>query len=165
MTKTGTMKMIDISGKRSVARKAIATGEVFLRTTTLERIKKGQVRKGDVLGASQLAGILAVKSTSSLLPLCHPVPLTGIEVRFRIGRKSVTATCEVSAEYRTGVEMEALVGVVTSLLNIWDMVKYLEKDREGQYPGTRISNVRVKRKEKGGKERVGRSPGTGRGKA
>ena len=92
------------------------------------------------------------------MPLCHQIPITSIDVRFTLLEDGVECTCAVSARYRTGVEMEALCGVSMGLLNIWDMVKYLEKDEEGQYPYTRIENIEVvsKHKEQGGVWQQGR---------
>lgn len=143
-------KMVDVGEKEIVKRMARAEGRVFLKAATLDAISSGRVRKGDVMTASKLAGIQAAKATSSLLPLCHQIPLTSVEVELAVESESVLASCTVSAEYRTGVEMEALVGVTTALLNVWDMVKYLEKDEKGQYPSTQISEVRVTSKVKGG---------------
>jgi cyclic pyranopterin phosphate synthase len=142
-------KMIDISGKGSVKRVAIAEGCLTLKKSTLLAISANRVKKGDVITASKLAGIQAAKGTSALLPLCHQIPLTAVELEMGIKDGRLVCRCKVSAEYKTGVEMEALVGVTTALLNAWDMVKYLEKDTRGQYPGTEISGIRVTSKTKG----------------
>lgn len=93
--------------------------------------------------SGEVAGLAAIKSTPALLPHCHPIPITGSSVRLRPTRTGLRADVEVEAVYRTGVEMEALVGVTVALLTVWDMVKYLEKDEEGEYPTTRIEAVRV----------------------
>jgi cyclic pyranopterin phosphate synthase len=90
-----------------------------------------------------MAGMLAAKQTHLLIPHCHPIPLEGVEVSFRVEGASIVALCRVRAQARTGVEMEALVGVSMALNTIWDMVKYLEKDEQGQYPGTRITDIQV----------------------
>lgn len=145
-------KMVDIGGKEMVRRTAVAEGELVLRKATLKAIADGAVKKGDVMAASKLAAIQAAKATSSILPLCHQIPLTSVDVDVQVGEGSLVVRCTVTAEYRTGVEMEALVGAAAGLLNAWDMVKYLEKDSEGQYPETSITRLRVLRKVKGGEE-------------
>lgn len=142
-------KMVDISGKGSVKRVATAEGSLKLKKSTLAAISANHVKKGDVITASKLAGIQAAKGTSALLPLCHQIPLTAVELEIAIKDGKLVCRCKVSAEYKTGVEMEALVGVTTALLNAWDMVKYLEKDTRGQYPGTEISGIKVISKTKG----------------
>jgi cyclic pyranopterin phosphate synthase len=142
--------MIDIGDKDIVKRVATAQGRLILKESTINAIASNQIKKGDVISSSKLASIQAVKTTSALLPLCHQIPLTSIETDLRIEESGLTATCCVEALYRTGVEMEALVGVTVALLNAWDMVKYLEKDSEGQYPGTSIRDIRVVSKRKGG---------------
>lgn len=141
--------MIDISDKKTVKRKAKAKGEIKLRKETIKAIKKGGVKKGDVLTVARVAGLNAVKNTSHIIPMCHPVPVSSVNIDFIIRENSVICTCEVKAEYKTGVEMEALTGVSVALLTIWDMVKYLEKDENGQYPETRIMNIEVVEKVKG----------------
>jgi cyclic pyranopterin phosphate synthase len=143
--------MVDIGAKEVVERAATAEGVLVLRASTLDVIRANQIKKGDVIGASKLAGIQAAKATSTILPLCHQIPLTSIELDLSIEKNGLRASCRVSAHYRTGVEMEALVGVSAALLNAWDMVKYLEKDSDGQYPETSIRDVRVVKKLKGGK--------------
>ena len=144
----GMAKMVDISGKGSVKRVATAEGSLRLKKSTLAAISTNQVKKGDVITVSKLAGIQAAKGTSALLPLCHQIPLTAVELEIAIKRDRLVCKCTVSAEYKTGVEVEALVGVTTALLNAWDMVKYLEKDTRGQYPGTEIFGVKVTSKTK-----------------
>jgi cyclic pyranopterin phosphate synthase len=143
------LRMVDISDKEVVHREAEAVGTISLREETLVAIRDGRVRKGDPLQAAELACILAVKKTPEIVPLCHPIPITSVEADFELGQDTIQARCRVSADYKTGVEMEALVGVTAALLNIWDMVKYLEKDAEGQYPSTVITGVRVTEKRKG----------------
>jgi cyclic pyranopterin phosphate synthase len=143
-------RMIDVGDKKLVKRTATATGSLHVDRSTAEQVLRGRIKKGDVLTVSKLAGIQAAKSTSQLLPLCHQIPLTSVEVDMQVGGSSILATCTVSATYRTGVEMEALVGVTAALLNAWDMVKYLEKDSKGQYPLTVITDIRVTEKKKGG---------------
>ena len=141
--------MIDISDKKIVMRKAKAKGEIKLKNETIKAIKKNMIKKGDALTVAKVAGLNAVKNTSILIPMCHPVPVSSVNIDFILRENSVICTCEVKAEYKTGVEMEALTGVSVALLTIWDMVKYLEKDENGQYPETRITNIEIVKKVKG----------------
>jgi cyclic pyranopterin phosphate synthase len=143
------VRMVDIGNKAAIKRLAIAEGKIKLKESTIRAIKEQKIKKGDTLAIATTAGLMAAKRTSNLIPLCHPIPITNIDISFRLGLATITARCEVEAEYKTGVEMETLVGVTNALLTIWDMVKYLEKDERGQYPETRIYGVRVIRKEKG----------------
>jgi cyclic pyranopterin phosphate synthase len=143
------VKMIDVSGKETVPRRATAVGKLRLKKSTVDAIRNGEVLKGDPLAVADVASIMAVKRTSELIPLCHPVPVDAVETRFKLGADSVEAECTVVATYRTGVEMEALTGVAVALLSVWDMVKYLEKDEGGQYPDAAITEIRVKEKWKG----------------
>ncbi len=146
--------MVDISHKDIVARKATASGEIILGTETLERIRSGTVEKGNVLSTARIAAILAVKRTPELIPMCHQIPITGVDVDFSIGEGHVAAVVEVRSVGKTGVEMEALTGVSTALLTIWDMVKSAEKDDTGNYPLTCIRNIKVLSKVKGTKTNV-----------
>lgn len=141
--------MVDITEKPPVFRKATAVGYIRLQEATIEAIRSGQVKKGDVFTTARLAAILAVKDTPRLIPLCHPIPITGLEVNFEIEGRRVRATVTVTSIGKTGVEMEALTGVAVALLNVWDMVKYLEKDETGNYPETGISEIMVCEKKKG----------------
>jgi len=141
--------MIDISEKPTVKRKAISKGEIKLKKETIKAIKEKKVKKGDVFTVARVAGLNAVKNTSMLIPMCHPVPVSAVDIDFDVRENSIICVCEVKAEYKTGVEMEALTGVTVALLTIWDMVKYVEKDEKGQYPETRITNVEVVEKMKG----------------
>jgi len=140
--------LIDIGEKEIVRRTAVASGFIKLKEETLEAIRKGEVKKGDVLSTARSAGIMAAKHTPDTIPFCHIIALEHADSKFTIEEDGVKCTCEVSARYKTGVEMEALNCVSASLLTIWDMVKYMEKDSEGQYPDTRISNIVVETKEK-----------------
>jgi len=137
------VKMVEVGHKREVFRRAVARGRIRLKPETIELIKEGKTKKGNVIATAQIAGILAVKKTPELIPLCHPIPLTGVDITFEFGKDYIEATCEVRAHYKTGVEMEALTGVTVALLTIWDMVKAVEKDEKGQYPVTRIEEIRV----------------------
>jgi len=142
-------RMVDVGGKRAVRREATARGVIELTPRTVRALREGKVKKGDVLTTAELAGILAAKKTHELIPLCHPIPLTNVQVRAKLRDTGMEVECTVSANYVTGVEMEALTGAAVSLLSVWDMVKYLEKDRRGQYPWTRIANLKVVSKKKG----------------
>ena len=142
-------RMVDVSEKQNLKRTAVATGRIHLSKKSIDAVRNKKVKKGDVIGASQLAGIQAAKETSKILPFCHQIPLTAIEVDIEISDDFITVQSSVTANYKTGVEMEALVATTVALLNIWDMVKYLEKDKNGQYPRTQITDVRVVRKRKG----------------
>lgn len=143
------IRMVDVSGKPIVHREAEATGRIRLKKETVDAVREGTVEKGDPLAVAEVAAALAVKRTPEAIPLCHPVPITSVDTRFELGEEHVDAWCRVTADYRTGVEMEALSGVTVALLNIWDMVKYMEKDEGGQYPETAITDVRVVEKRKG----------------
>jgi cyclic pyranopterin phosphate synthase len=140
--------MIDISSKEIVERTATASGYIRLQESTIESIKKDNIKKGDALETAKIAGMSAAKRTWDLVPYCHQIPITSVNVEFDVSSDRIRASCTVKALYRTGVEMEALSCVEIALLTIWDMVKYLEKDSEGQYPNTEISSVRVERKRK-----------------
>jgi len=142
-------RMVYIGGKPSVERRALASGRIILKRETLDAIRKGDIKKGDVLQAAQLAGIQAAKRCPDIVPLCHPVPLTSVDVSLEHEDDGIRASCDVRADYRTGVEMEALCGVAGALLCVWDMVKYIEKDATGNYPSAAITDIRVLSKEKG----------------
>jgi len=149
-------KMVDIGGKADVQRRAVATGAIRLRPATIRAIRRGRVEKGDPLATAEVAALHAMKTVWQVLPHCHPIPITAAGAAFDVLADRVVVTTSVEATYKTGVEMEALYGATVSLLTIWDMVKSLEKDSKGQYPRARIEGVRVVRKEKGPKPRVGR---------
>jgi cyclic pyranopterin phosphate synthase len=139
--------MVDITGKPEVHREATAKGRIKLKPETIKRIKQGKIEKGDPFTVAKIAGILAAKNTSSLIPLCHPLPLTSINIDLRIKEGStVEVEATVKTKAQTGVEMEALAAASATLLTVWDMTKQYEKDTEGQYPDTVIENIRVVRK-------------------
>ena len=121
----------------------MAKGLIRLKKETLKLIKEECVEKGDVFGVARVAGVLAAKNTSGLIPLCHPLPLTNVRVDLRLVEGGVECVVTVRARAQTGVEMEALTGVVVALLAVWDMVKQYEKDVGGQYPWTVVEGVRV----------------------
>lgn len=144
------MAMVDISDKPEVHREAIATGTVKLKPTTIQLIKRGKIAKGDPLYTAKIAAILAAKKTSSLIPLCHPLPITKVEIETEVlDESTVRVTAIVETKAQTGVEMEALTATVAGLLTIWDMVKQYEKDAEGQYSTTAIEDIHVVKKVKG----------------
>jgi len=143
------VRMVDISGKDVAHRTAEAVGRIRLRKETVEAVRDGRIEKGDPLTVAEVACIQAVKRTPDLIPLCHPIPIDAVDADFELGEDYVEARCRVTADYRTGVEMEALTGVAVALLNVWDMVKYLEKDEWGQYPTAEITGIRVVEKRKG----------------
>jgi len=136
--------MVDVTGKPKVFRESSAKGLIKLKNETLKLIKERRLEKGDIFSVARVAGVLAAKNTSGLIPLCHPLPLTNVSVDLRVV-EDVGVECVVTVRTRaqTGVEMEALVGVAVALLTVWDMVKQYEKDMGGQYPSTVVEGVRV----------------------
>ena len=143
--------MVDISSKDIVDRRATAVGEILLSDRTIERIKNGTIEKGNVLATARTAVILGVKRTAEMIPMCHQIPITSVDVDFSFREGAIVATVEVRSVGRTGVEMEALTGVSIALLTVWDMVKSAEKDDTGNYPNTSIKNISVLEKIKGTK--------------
>ena len=137
----GNAIMVDVTEKNITQREAIATGTIFVNEETFKRIKEGSTAKGDVLGVARVAGIMATKKTSELIPMCHPLMLTKSKIDFELNEeeKSVTAICTVKLAGKTGVEMEALTGVNVALLTIYDMCKAINK-------GMVISNVHLVKK-------------------
>jgi len=142
------VNMVDISSKPIIFRMTEAEGTIRLSSQTMDALRKGMVKKGNVLVTAEIAGILAAKKTHELLPLCHQIPITSVNLAFHLIDDGVKVRCTVNATYKTGVEMEALIGVSTALLTIWDMVKYMEKDEKGQYQDTKIEGIKVIKKVK-----------------
>jgi cyclic pyranopterin phosphate synthase len=144
MDEQGRPKMVDVSGKPESQRLAIARGLVRMQAATFERIKEGQIAKGDVLAVAQLAGIMAAKKTSSLIPLCHPIFIDEVKIDFELDGKNsaVAITATVKSTGRTGVEMEALTATAVTALTIYDMVKGIDR-------GARIENIRLVHKSGG----------------
>ena len=141
------MAMVDVSGKAEIFREATASGTIKLKPETINLIQTGKIAKGDPLYTAKIAGVLGAKKTSDLIPLCHPLPLTNVEVKVQVSAKdTVEATATVKTKAQTGVEMEALTAVSVALLTVWDMTKQYEKDAGGQYPSTAIENIHVVRK-------------------
>jgi cyclic pyranopterin monophosphate synthase len=141
--------IVEIGAKAVVERRASATGLLNLSAESAQAIQTKSVKKGDVLEASTIAAIQAVKDTPRIVPHCHPIPLEGCKVQWAWEGNALRCTVHVSAHYKTGIEMEALTGVSAGLLCALDMVKSIEKDENGQYPGTSISDIVVLEKFKG----------------
>ena len=135
--------IVDISGKKVIKRVATATGQLKLTKGSIDAINTNQVKKGNVIEASTIAAIQAVKETPRIIPHCHPIPLEGCNVDWEISGTVLHCTVTVTANYKTGIEMEALTGVSAGLLCALDMVKSLEKDENGQYPSTSITDIVV----------------------
>jgi len=140
----GKVRMVDVSAKAATERLAVAKGVVIMKPATLEMIKRGEAAKGDVLAVAQMAGIMAAKQTSHLIPLCHPLPITNISVEFKLDeeRSAVDITTTVRTTAQTGVEMEALTAVAVAALTIYDMCKAVDR-------GMRIESIRLARKSGG----------------
>jgi cyclic pyranopterin phosphate synthase len=136
--------MVDVTEKSDTHRQAVARGLVKMQPSTLELIKKGQVAKGDVLSVAQLAGIMAAKQTSHLIPLCHPILISDVRIEFDIDdRESMVAiTATVESTGKTGVEMEAMTATAVAALTIYDMCKAVDR-------GMKIENIRLIRKSGG----------------
>ena len=128
----GNAVMVDVSGKPVTSREATAHGIITMNEDAFAAVQNGTVKKGDVLGVARVAGIMATKRTSELIPLCHPLPLTKVQIEFELlpERRAVEARCTVKTSGVTGVEMEALTGVSTALLTIYDMCKAVDKGME-----------------------------------
>ncbi|MFZ2098634.1 MAG: cyclic pyranopterin monophosphate synthase MoaC [Anaerolineales bacterium] len=137
----GKARMVDVSDKTDTERVAIAQGEVVMQTQTLELIRDGVLKKGDVLAVAQVAGIMAAKRTFELIPMCHPLPLLEIKVELSLDAKlpGVQISASVKTIAKTGVEMEALTAVAVAGLTVYDMAKAVEKTM-------RIQNIRLVRK-------------------
>ncbi|MGQ9846637.1 MAG: cyclic pyranopterin monophosphate synthase MoaC [Bacteroidales bacterium] len=128
ISEDGKARMVDVGNKDIVHREAIAEGIIILQKNTLEMIKQFEIKKGDVLTVSQIAGIQAAKQTSSLIPLCHPLLLNHVEVKFEFLDNGIKAQSIVKCDGKTGVEMEALTAVSVALLTIYDMCKAVDKN-------------------------------------
>ena len=126
----GNAVMVDVSGKEPTSRTAVAEGKILVSKEIMEAVTGHTVKKGDVLGVARVAGIMAVKQTSSIIPMCHPLMISKCSVDFELNEEESTikAICTVKVEGKTGVEMEAIHGVSASLLTIYDMCKAVQKD-------------------------------------
>ena len=140
--------IVDVGSKPIVEREATATGLIRISTESVELVINGNSPKGDVREASTISAIQAVKETSRTLPHCHPIPIEGCNVDWKIEGRNLRCTVTVRTHWTTGVEMEALCGVSAGLLCAWDMLKPSEKDENGQYPDVSIEDIRVLRKKK-----------------
>lgn len=127
--KNGNAVMVDVSGKEPTCRTAVAQGKILVSEEILQAVLEQKVKKGDVLGVARVAGIMAVKQTSSIIPMCHPLMIQKCSVDFQVllGEQAIQAVCTVKTEGKTGVEMEALHGVSAALLTIYDMCKAIDK--------------------------------------
>ena len=164
VSENGALRMVDVTAKPITVRRAIARGEILLRPETVALICAGRVPKGNVLEAARIAGVMAAKMTGSLIPLCHPLSVTGVDVSFQVEKDGVEVEVGVSTAGQTGVEMEALAGTSVALLTIYDMCKAVDKDmvignvrliqKTGGRSGTYVSGEAVKpqRAAKGRKE-------------
>ena len=123
----GAARMVDVSGKHPTLRTATAEGRIRMSAAAAAAIRDSQVAKGDVLATARLAGIMAAKRTAELIPLCHPLPLSGVELDLAIDGDAVVATATVRTTYVTGVEMEAMTAVSVALLTVYDMAKAIDK--------------------------------------
>lgn len=140
----GEASMVDVSAKPSVPRLARAAGEIVMSAEAFEKIRAAQMPKGDVLGTARIAGVMAAKKTAELIPLCHPLALTDVQVAFELDERLPGVRCEATARTvgPTGVEMEALTAVSVALLTVYDMAKAVDA-------GMRISGVHLVEKRKG----------------
>jgi cyclic pyranopterin phosphate synthase len=127
LDEAGAARMVDVGGKAVTARQATATGRIAMSAGAAAAIRAGAVAKGDVLAVARVAGIMAAKRTSELIPLCHPLPITRVTLDLLPDDAGVTATATVATDGRTGVEMEALTAVTVALLTVYDMAKALDE--------------------------------------
>jgi len=140
----GQASMVDVSAKPATIRRALAEGRVVMSAAAFKAVRDATIKKGDVIGTARIAGVLAAKRTADLIPLCHPLALTDVQVRFTLDEKTRAVRCEaeVRTAGQTGVEMEALTAVSVALLTVYDMAKSVDK-------GMRIEGVRLLEKEGG----------------
>ena len=124
----GRARMVDVSGKAVTYRTAKAAGRVWMNPETLEKVRAGQMAKGDVLAVAQVAGIMAAKRTWELIPMCHPLPLTSIDISFAFQDNALDIQAQVKCSGETGVEMEALTAVSAAALTVYDMCKAVQRD-------------------------------------
>ncbi|SCX08416.1 cyclic pyranopterin monophosphate synthase MoaC [Mycolicibacterium fluoranthenivorans] len=142
LDESGAAHMVDVTAKDATKRTAVAVGTVQTRADVIELIAGGGLPKGDALATARVAGILAAKRTSDLIPLCHQLALTGVDIDFTIGSTEVTITATVRTTDRTGVEMEALTAVSVAALTLYDMIKAVDR-------AARIDGIQVVHKEGG----------------
>ncbi|KOX97092.1 cyclic pyranopterin monophosphate synthase MoaC [Halorubrum sp. ASP121] len=144
----GDVQMVDVGAKPDSSRRAVARGEIRLTPETIHAVEADAVEKGDVLATARIGAVQAVKHTWETIPMCHQIPITNVDTEFAVGDDRIELTVAVETTGKTGCEMEALEGVTTGLNTVWDMVKAAEKDADGGYPDTRISDVEVVEKRK-----------------
>lgn len=132
----GAAHMVDVGGKDDSAREAVAEGRIAMSDAALEAILEGNIKKGDVLATARIAGIMAAKKTSDLIPLCHPLPLSSVSIEFEPAERGIHVTGKARCTGKTGVEMEALTAVSAALLTIYDMAKAIDK-------GMQIGDIRL----------------------
>ncbi|TKX86387.1 cyclic pyranopterin monophosphate synthase MoaC [Halorubrum sp. SS5] len=144
----GDVQMVDVGAKPDSSRRAVARGEIRLTPETIAAVEADAVEKGDVLATARIGAVQAVKHTWETIPMCHQIPITNVDTEFAVGDDRIELTVAVETTGKTGCEMEALEGVTTGLNTVWDMVKAAEKDADGGYPDTRISDVEVVEKRK-----------------
>ncbi|WML33865.1 cyclic pyranopterin monophosphate synthase MoaC [Clostridium sp. OS1-26] len=140
----GRAKMVDVSEKEDTAREAIAVGSIYMKKETLERIKEGGIKKGDVLSVAQVGGIMGAKNTSNIIPMCHPINISGCNISFKLDFENFKIDIEASAKTvgKTGIEMEALTAVSIAALTIYDMCKAIDREMT-------ISNIMLIKKSGG----------------
>lgn len=126
--KQGHAKMVDVTDKEVTSREAVAEGVIYMSEQTIQAIVDGEIKKGDVLSVAQVAGIMAAKKTSDIIPMCHPLMLTGVDISFDVKDTEIIIKATVKCKGETGVEMEALTAVSTAALTIYDMCKAIQKD-------------------------------------
>ena len=143
LDETGRVKMVDVSGKAVTLREAVARGRIRMSVSALRQIRAGNVKKGDPLQTARLAGIMAAKQTAALIPLCHPLPLSHVDVKIEPRRDGYTIESRARTSAQTGVEMEALTAVAVAALTVYDMCKAVDR-------GMRVEAVRLVEK-RGGK--------------
>ena len=127
LDEAGAARMVDVGGKAETERVAVAEGFIAIGPTALEAIRAGTLKKGDALSVARIAGIMAAKRTAELIPLCHPLPLSGVDLDLTLDGDGVKATATVRTTYVTGVEMEAMTAVSVALLTVYDMAKSIDK--------------------------------------
>ncbi|MBX9731369.1 MAG: cyclic pyranopterin monophosphate synthase MoaC [Sphingomonas sp.] len=147
---SGAAHMVDVGGKATTMREAVATGRISMSPAAILAVREGSVKKGDVLAVARIAGIMAAKRTSDLIPLCHPLPLTRVALDLAPDDDGVTVTATCATEGKTGVEMEAMTAVSVALLTIYDMAKAIDR-------GMTITGVHLLEK-RGGKSGDWRAP-------
>ncbi len=140
----GRAKMVDVSEKEDTAREAIAVGSIYMKKETLERIKEGGIKKGDVLSVAQVGGIMGAKNTSNIIPMCHPINISGCNISFKLDFENLKIDIEVTAKTvgKTGIEMEALTATSIAALTIYDMCKAIDREMT-------ISNIMLVKKSGG----------------